>query len=122
MDAWIATLLGVVVGGSLTGLFGMLQQRRAFEHEKSMWLLKNGSAETVKSLLMAMLEHGKYVERSFDALKQPIGGYTDDQIRQMLHEVGARRVERADGSEWWYLTSRSEERIERRNDTATEQS
>jgi hypothetical protein len=41
-----------------------------------------------------------------------VGGYSDEAIRQFLHEIGARRTERDDGAEeWWYLTSRQQERI-----------
>ncbi len=42
------------------------------------------------------------------------GGYSDEAIRQFLHEIGARRSERDDGAEeWWYLTSRQQERVTR---------
>lgn len=113
MESGIWALVGVVVGSMLTGLLNLVQQRRAFEHEKSMYLLRNSGTEMVKQLLTAMLEHRRFVERSFAALRQPIGGYSDDQVRQLLHEVGARRRTREDGSEWWYLVSREDERLER---------
>jgi nitrogen fixation-related uncharacterized protein len=107
--AW--ALVGVVIGTLGTGFFNWLLQSKQFEHNKEMFLLQNKSAETVKALLIDMLNHRSYTDRSFTALKAPIGGYSDDEVRQFLHEVGAKKVTREDGSEWWYLLSRQEERI-----------
>ncbi len=80
-----------------------------------MYLLQNQSSEVVKSLLTEMLSHKSYTDRSFEALKRPIGGYTDNEVRQLLHEIKAKKVSRKDGSEWWYLLSREDERIQNRN-------
>jgi hypothetical protein len=106
--AW--ALVGVIVGGTVTGVFNFLHQSRQFTHNRDMYLLEHRSAEMVKALLTDMLNHRSYTDRSFEALKAPIGGYTDDQIRQFLHEVGAKRATRDDESEWWYLLSRQDER------------
>ncbi len=91
--------------------FNWLLQARQFSHNKEMFLLQNKSAEIVKAILTDMLNHRSFIERSFDTLKGPIGGYTDNQIRQFLHEVGAKRASRDDGTEWWYLLSRQDERL-----------
>jgi hypothetical protein len=107
-------LAGVVVGSIGTGLFNLLLQQKQFRHNKEMFLLQNKSSEIVKGFLIEMLSHKSYTDRSFAALKAPIGGYSDDEIRQLLHEVGARKTNREDGSEWWYLLSRQEERIAKR--------
>ena len=108
-------LLGVVVGILGTGLVNWLMQSRQFAHEKQMFQLQNLSAEMVKAVLQEMLNHKSYTDRSFLALKERIGGYSDDQIRQFLHEIGAKKASRADGAqEWWYLASRQEERISKR--------
>ncbi len=109
--AW--ALIGVVVGALLTGFFNWLLQTRQFSHNKEMFLLQNKSSEMVKSVLAEMLNHRSYTDRSFNALKERIGGYTDDEIRQFLHEIGAKKVSR-DGQEWWYLAARQEERIANR--------
>jgi uncharacterized protein HemX len=113
-------LVGVAVGAGMTGLVVWLQQSRQFEHEKQMFTLKSTSAEMVKAILAEMLNHRRYVERSFETLKKSVAGYSDDAIRQFLHEVGARRVEREDGAEeWWYLATRQEERTAKRKAVAT---
>ncbi len=110
--AWV--LAGVVVGSFGTGLFNLLLQRKQFNHNKEMFLLQNKGIETIKNFLTEMLSHSSYTDRSFSALKAPIGDYSDDEIRQLLHEVGAKKTFREDGTEWWYLLSRQEERITKR--------
>lgn len=107
-------LIGVVVGAGITGVVNWIQQSRQFAHDREMFTLKNKSADMVKAILAEMLNHRRYVERSFEALKKSVGGYSDEAIRQFLHEIGARRTERDDGAEeWWYLTSRQQERVGR---------
>ena len=107
-------LIGVAVGAGITGLVNWIQQSRQFAHDREMFTLKSTSADMVKAILAEMLNHRRYVERSFEALKKSVGGYSDEAIRQFLHEIGARRTERDDGAEeWWYLTSRQQERVAR---------
>jgi len=107
--AW--ALAGVIVGAIGTGLSNLLLQQKQFKHNKEMFLLQNRGAEIIKSFLTEMLSHATNTDRSFSALKTPIGGYSDDEIRQFLHEAGAKRTSRDDGTEWWYLLSRQDERI-----------
>ncbi len=105
-------LIGVVVGAVATGFFNWLLQSKQFDHDKEMFLLQNKSAEMVKVNLTEMLNHRSYTDRSFTALKNAVGGYSEDQIRQFLHEIGAKKTSRDnDNEEWWYLASRQEERI-----------
>lgn len=115
MNEAIWALIGVVVGGVLTGTIELLLQRRQFVHDINLLKRQRQGAEVAKEILTEMLHHKSYVDRSFVALRRPIGGFTDDEIRQMLHDVDARRAKREDGSEWWYLRARSEERIEKLN-------
>jgi hypothetical protein len=115
-------LIGVAVGAGITGLVNWIQQSRQFAHDREMFTLKNKSADMVKAILAEMLNHRRYVERSFEALKKSVGGYSDEAIRQFLHEIGARRTERDDGAEeWWYLTSRQQERVVRPRPGRTEE-
>ena len=107
--AW--ALAGVVVGSLGTGLFNLLLQRNQFNHNKEMFFLQNKATEIIKNFLTEMLSHRSYTDRSFSALKAQIGGYSDDEIRQLLHEVGAKKASHEDGTEWWYLLSRQEERV-----------
>ena len=105
-------LAGVVVGAVATGFFNWLLQSKQFSHDKEMFLLQNRSAEMVKAILTEMLNHRSHIDRSFAALKNAVGGYSEDQIRQFLHEIGAKKTSRENGAEeWWYLASRKEERL-----------
>ncbi len=114
MNEAIWVLLGVIVGGVVTGIFEAISQRRQFRHE--IFLLKSQrlGVDIAKEILTEMLNHKLYIDRSFDALRRPIGGFPDDEIRRMLHDVDARRVKREDDSEWWYLRARSDERISKK--------
>ena len=115
--AW--ALLGVAVGAIATGIVNLLQQARQFSHEKEMYYLRNKGIEMVKEILGDMLNHRTHIERSFTALKKRVGGYTDNQIRQFLHEIGAKKTSRKEGEEeWWYLAEREQERLEKRRKNA----
>lgn len=114
MSEGLWALSGVIVGALTSGIINFMLQQRKFVHEKEMYILQNQGIENVKSLLIEMLSHKSYTDRSFEAIKKKIGGYTDDKIRQLLHEIDAKKVTRnSGGEELWYLTSREEERIKK---------
>ena len=105
-------LLGVVIGGLITGLINFLLQKSQFKHNKEMFYLENKSRENVKEIIKDLLNHRSHTDRSFDAIRKRIGGYDEDEIRKMLHEVGAKPTTRKGSSvEWWYLMERAQERI-----------
>jgi hypothetical protein len=80
-----------------------------------MHAINNQGKEAVKSILLEMLNHKSYTDRSFEALRERVGGVTDDELRYILQEIGARRTVRENGcQEWWYLESRRDERIRKR--------
>ena len=79
-----------------------------------MFFLQNKSGESVKEILSNMLNHRSHIRRSFAALKKPIGGFTDDEVRQYLHELEAKKTTASDGREMWYLLSRQDEFRQRR--------
>ena len=60
------------------------------------------------------LSHKAFTDRSFETLKQHLGGFEDDELRKILVRAGAMRTYRDDGSEWWRLLSRMDEYIERK--------
>lgn len=104
-------LIGVLVGAFITGLFNLILQNRLFNHNKELYILQNKSKEQAKEILEEMLNNQKYVDRSFEALKGKIGGFTDNDIRKLLLEVGAlKSIRKDDRTEWWYLKERREER------------
>ena len=107
-------LLGTIVGAALSAGAAWLLQSRQFKHDEKMHAIVNQGKEAIKAILMEMLNHKSYTDRSFTALRERVGGLTDDELRHLLHELGARKTSRAEGSEeWWYLDSRREERIKK---------
>ena len=115
MTEAVFALIGVLVGIIGSGIVNLCLQKRQFSHEKDMYVLRNQSAENVKALLIEMLSHKSYTDRSFVAIRKKVGGYSDDEVRLLLHEVGAKKTSRHDSEEeWWYLASREQERIEKK--------
>src|ERR1035437_1099247 len=82
-------IVGVVVGGLLSGVINYFLQLSQFNHNKEMYFLQNQSKEQVKETLKELLNHRTYTDRNFATMRKRIGGYNDDEIRQMLHEIGA---------------------------------
>ncbi len=114
MNDALWALLGVVVGALLSAGASWLMQSRQFKHDLKMYALANQGKESVKAVLFEMLNHKSYTDRSFAAIRERVGGFTDDELRQLLHEVGARKTSRDDGfEEWWYLETRRQERLEK---------
>ena len=87
-EGWWA-LGGVIVGALASGLINLILQKRQFTHDVKMHALQNQGKENVKSLLIEMLSHKSYTDRSFDAIRDKVGGFTDDELRLLLHEVQA---------------------------------
>ena len=119
MSSGLWVLAGVIAGGVTSGVVGYVLQQRQFAHEVNMHMLKNKGVENVKALLIEMLSHQGYIDRTFGALRKAVGGYTDIEVRQFLHEIDAKKTTRNDGAEeWWYLASRGEERSAKRREGA----
>ena len=106
----IWAIIGVVVGGLLTGLINYLLQRSQFRHNKEMFYLKNQSREKSKEYLIELLNHKTYPERKFTTLEKRIGAYQGEELRRLLIEVGALRTQSQSGEEFWYLKEREQER------------
>lgn len=71
-------LAGVMAGSLGTGLFNLVTQRRQFQHNKEMFLLKNCSAEIVRELLSDMFNYKTHIDSSFSAFREPVGGFGDN--------------------------------------------
>ena len=63
-----------------------------------MYYLQNQSKEQVKEILLVLLNHRSFTDRSFETIRKRIGGYSSDEIRQLLHEIGAKKTAGKDGS------------------------
>jgi hypothetical protein len=114
MDAalWstFSALLGAVVGGGISFLLNRQQFANQLRILKEQHKTEFMAEETARHFL----GHKAFTDRSFETLKQHLGGFEDDELRKILVRAGAMRIYREDGSEWWRLLSRMDEFIERK--------
>lgn len=105
-----AGILGTIVGGIITFLI----QREQLKNELQKIRLENRTEFQAEQTALHFLSHAGYTDRSFETLKNHLGGFDDDELRRILVRAGAIRTFREDGSEWWRLLSRMDEYIAKR--------
>ena len=106
----LSALLGASVGGAISYMLNRQQLRnqlRALQEANKVEFMAETTARH-------FLSHKSFTDRSFETLRNHLGGFTDDELRKILVRAGAIRVFREDGSEWWRLLSRMDEYIERK--------
>jgi hypothetical protein len=106
----LSALLGAIVGGGISWLLNRQQlanQLRTLQEQHKVEFMAETTARH-------FLSHKSFTDRSFETLRNHLGGFQDDELRKILVRAGAIRVYREDGSEWWRLLSRMEEYIERK--------
>ncbi|MGS2718452.1 hypothetical protein ACVBE9_09785 [Eionea flava] len=97
MDKEIYGIIGLVLGAFLKLIFDIIKLKIQHHHEGSQSY--DPAEENVKNLLIEMLNHKNHIDRSFNALKGKIGGYSEDEIRRLLMAVGAQQARgKTDGS------------------------
>jgi hypothetical protein len=106
----LSALLGAVVGGGISYLLNRQQLANQLRIQQETNKVEFMAETTARHFL----SHKSFTDRSFDTLRNHLGGFSDDELRRILVRAGAIRVYRADGSEWWRLLSRMEEFIERK--------
>ena len=107
----LSALLGAIVGGGISWLLNRQQlanQLRTLQEQHKVEYMAETTARH-------FLSHKSFTDRSFDTLRQHLGGFEDDELRKILVRAGAMRIFRDDGTEWWRLLSRMEEFIERKD-------
>lgn len=106
MENLLSVIVGLLVGAGLTLIKDHVSYRR-----------NNLSEIKAKEILEDTLSHRSFTDRSFFTLTNRVGGFTDDQVRRLLLEIGAQKVmySKREHKEWWYLKERSGERIDRFN-------
>jgi len=105
-----SALLGALVGGGISFLLNRQQFRNQLRILQEQHKVEFMAEETARHFL----SHKSFTDRSFETLRNHLGGFQDDELRKILVRAGAIRVFRDDGSEWWRLLSRMEEFIERK--------
>ena len=106
----LSALLGAAVGGCISYLLNRQQFRNHLRILQEQHKVEFMAEETARHFL----GHKSFTDRSFETLRNHLGGFGDDELRKILVRAGAIRVYRDDGSEWWRLLSRMEEFIERK--------
>jgi hypothetical protein len=114
MDAalWstVSALLGAIVGGGIS----FLLNRQQFHNQLRILQQQNKVEFMAEETARHFLSHKSFTDRSFETLRNHLGGFADDELRKILVRAGAIRLYREDGSEWWRLLSRMDEFIERK--------
>ena len=98
------------MGGGISYLLNRQQFRNQLRILQEQHKVEFMAEETARHFL----SHKSFTDRSFDTLRNHLGGFEDDELRKILVRAGAIRVFREDGSEWWRLLSRMDEFIERK--------
>ena len=106
-----SALLGALVGGGISYLLN----RQQFANQMNLAREQHRTEFMAEETARALLSHKGFTDRSFDTLRNHLGGFEDDELRKILVRAGAMRVYREDGTEWWRLLSRMDEFIERKN-------
>ncbi len=110
--ALITGISGAIIGGFTTGFL----QRQRFQQELKLMRTEHKTEFMAETTARFFLSHKGYTDRSFATLRESIGGFTDDELRQILVRAGAIRTIRRDDSEWWRLLSRNEEYLDKVRD------
>jgi hypothetical protein len=105
-----SALLGALVGGGISFFLNRQQFRNQLELLRQQHKVEFMAEETARHFL----SHKGFTDRSFETLRNHLGGFDDDELRKILVRAGAVRILRDDGSEWWRLLSRMDEFIERK--------
>jgi hypothetical protein len=106
------TLTAALVAGgvSLVTAFGtsystfLLQERKLRTELRTEFMAE----EAIRSLLL----HKEWELRSFDAIRGRVGGFGDDELRQLLVRAGALSFEGEEGKELWGLKARNLHRLQ----------
>ena len=93
------------------GLISFSLQYVKFRHEIKKLNIAHKTDFMAESTAVHFLSHKSFTDRSFETLKQHLGGFDDNELRKILVRAGAIRVFREgdEAEEWWRLLSRNKE-------------
>jgi hypothetical protein len=108
----------IIAGASalLGGLISFGLQMLKFKQEIKALQTEFKTDFMAESTAIHFLSHKGYTDRSFDTLRERLGGFEDDELRKILVRAGAIRVmkEGLEQKEWWRLLSRMDEFIDKK--------
>ena len=112
----IETIVIAASSALFGGLISFVLQFIKFKQEIQQLKLSQKTEFMAEDTAIHFLSHKGYTDRSFETLKERLGGFDDDELRKILVRAGAIRFFR-DGQEpeeWWRLLSRMDEFIEKK--------
>ncbi|WP_269531396.1 hypothetical protein [Chitinimonas sp. BJYL2] len=112
MNDALYALAGTVVGSAVGGLISYMLNRQQLQHQLQTLREQHKTEFMAEETARHFLSHKGYTDRSFDTLRQHLGGFEDNELRKILVRAGAIRVYREDNTEWWRLLSRMDEFID----------
>ena len=106
-----------IVGGLISFGLQMLQ----FKQKIKVLQTSQKTDFVAESTARHFLNHKGYTDRSFQMLRERLGGFEDDELRKILVRAGAVRFIRKgqDNEEWWRLLSRMDEFIDKKRSETT---
>jgi len=114
MDPALWHTFSALVGAAVGGGISFMLNRQQFANQLRILQEQNKVEFMAEMTARHFLSHKSYTDRSFETLRNHLGGFEDDELRKILVRAGAIRTYRDDGSEWWRLLSRMDEYIERK--------
>jgi len=100
----IASVLTALITAVLAGLVTFAVQERKLRAELRTEFMAEHAARS-------LLENERWTKRSFEAIKNRLGGFGDDELWKILVRAGAVRFESSQAEELWGLTSRNEAEV-----------
>lgn len=110
------TILISSISALAGGLISFALQYLKFRQEIKKLNIAHKTDFMAESTAVHFLSHKSFTDRSFETLKQHLGGFDDNELRKILVRAGAIRVFREgdETEEWWRLLSRNKEYISKK--------
>lgn len=101
---FIETVTIASIPALITSSFAYIKLKQDFNSYKTEVMAERAAKK--------LLKHKGYTDRSFSAIQKSLGGWDNDadELRRILVRAGAVRTFKGE-EEWWYLLSRTKERI-----------
>lgn len=113
MTTGLLSIIASLGAGLVGGIISFWLQRDKIRHERKLLEATHKTEFMAEATARYFLQHQNYTDRSFEHLRERLGGFTDDELRKILVRAGATRIIRKNKTEWWRLLEREEEAQER---------
>jgi hypothetical protein len=104
-------MIEAVIAGIVALLVAMVTSVATSRREQRKIHFELRTEFMAEAALTELLRHPRWELRSFEAIRSRVGGFTDDELRQLLVRAGALRFEGPHGEELWGLRDRNERRL-----------